>query len=87
MNWVFLLCEETFQSFAESNLDRKLTNVELNRLRLSFTDNDDAQWQLMNMMFAAGADAIDNSKGQWNDIDDDFKNGIKIFDNLICKEL
>jgi|GEM_PF-6842910 len=87
MNWSYILWEENFQSFAEDNLGRKLTDTELNRLKFAFVENDDTQWQILNMMHSAGKDAMDNSTGRWNLIDDDFKKGIKVFDNLICKEL
>lgn len=87
MNWLHIIWTESFQQFAADNLGRELTDLELNRLRLALIDNDDAHWQMTNMMYSAGKDAIDNADGRWDSVDEDFQNGKPVFNNLICKEL
>jgi hypothetical protein len=86
MDWLYIIWTETFQQFASDNLGRELTDIELNRLRVAFIDNDDAQWQVADMMYSAGIDAMNNARGRWNLVDEGFKNGKSLFGNLICKE-
>jgi len=84
MDWLHIIWTETFQQFASDNLGRELTDIELNRLRWAFIDHN---WHLDDLMYEAGKDAMDNTEGQWDSIDEDFKNGKPLFGNLICKEL
>lgn len=84
MDWLHIIWAENFQQFAADNLGRELTDVELNRMRWAFIEHD---WHLMDLMHDAGKDAMDNTEGQWDHIDDDYRNGKPLFNNLICKEL
>ncbi|MFH1711898.1 MAG: hypothetical protein ABH846_01530 [Patescibacteria group bacterium] len=84
MEWLHIIWTENFQQFAADNLGRELTDIELNRLRWAFIEHD---WHLADLMYSAGKDAMDNTKEQWDSIDENFKNGKPLFDNLICKEL
>lgn len=86
MPCLYHLDEEFTQQFLEDNLNRRLTPIELNRIKQVFYENDDVYWALMDVMYHAGKDAIDNSKGQWDSIDEDFKNGKTVFTHLDCKE-
>lgn len=83
---LYHLHEETAQSFIEDNLGRRLTDVELYRIRYSLIEGDGAFPALCDMIYHAALEAMDNTKGQWNGIDDDFKNGINVFEHLNCKE-
>ncbi len=86
MPCLYHLYEENAQDFLESNLERRLTPMELYRMRYALTENDDVFSAVCDMMYHAGKDAIDNSKGQWNHIDRDFQNGVNVFEDLNCKE-
>jgi len=84
MDWLHIIWVENFQHFAADNLGRELTDVELNRLRLTLIDHN---WHLDDLMYEAGKDAMDNTEGRWDSVDKNFKEGKPVFANLICKEL
>lgn len=83
---VFHLFEENVQDFLESNLGRRLTPMEINRMKLTVYENGQAQSAAMDLMYCAGKDAIDNTDGRWDHIDKDFLAGDRVFGNLSCKE-
>ena len=85
MSCLYHLCEENAQVFLEDNLGRKLTPIEIYRIKYAFIENQTVACAVMDMMYHAGKDAIDNSNGQWDQIDADFKKGINVFDDLNCK--
>lgn len=78
MDCLFQLFEENAQNFLEANLGRELTPMEMNRMKLALIENEDAQLGLMDMMYFAGKEAMDNTNGQWDDIDKDFSAGIYV---------
>ncbi|MBT3230416.1 hypothetical protein HN358_01345 [Candidatus Uhrbacteria bacterium] len=86
MDCLFYLWEDYAQDFLEANLDRRLSPLELNRMKMALIENEKVDSAVMDMMYHAGKDAIDNSDGQWDDIDEDFKNGKGVLDNWLCKE-
>jgi len=86
MSCLFHLYEENVQSFLEANVGRNLTPIELNRIKLALLENERAQFALMDMMYSAGEDAMDNKDARWDEIDRDFSNGVNLFPDLICKE-
>lgn len=78
MNCLFQLFEENAQDFLDANLGRELTPMEINRMKLALIEDEGAQLGLMDMMYCAGKEAIDNTNGQWDDIDKDFLVGISV---------
>lgn len=86
MSFLYHLDEEYVQDFLEANLGRRLTPKELYRMKHALIDNDQVDFARMDMMYYAGKDAIDNSDGQWNKIDEDFEKDIPFFMDLECKE-
>ena len=83
---LYHLYEENAQNFIEENLGRRLTEVELYRMRYALIESDCAFPALCDLIYDAATDAMDNSTGQWNGIDADFENGINVFVHLNCKE-
>ncbi len=83
---VFHLFEENVQDFLESNLGRRLTPKEINRMKVTVYENGHAQSAAMDLMYCAGKDAIDNTDERWDHIDKDFLAGDRVFGNLSCKE-
>jgi len=64
---------EMIQEEADQELERPLTEIELNRLNLVFFDNLDTSWRMMVLIREAIEEAVDNSKHQWGEVDKDFK--------------
>jgi hypothetical protein len=83
---VFHLFEENVQDFLEANLGRRLTPMEINRMKLTVYENGDAQQAVAILMYCAGEDAIDNTNERWDHVDKDFLAGNHVFGNLSCKE-
>lgn len=86
MPCLYHLDEEYVQDFLEPNLGRRLTPKEIYRMKYALIDNDQIDGARMDMMYLAGKDAIDNSEGQWDEIDEDFEKDIPFFMDLECKE-
>lgn len=86
MSCLYHLDEEFTQDFLEANLGRRLTPKEIYRMKYALLENDSANFAIMDMMYYAGKDAIDNSEGQWDKIDEDFEKDIQVFLDLECKE-
>ena len=72
------ISSELVQQEAEQEIKRRLTDIELNRLKEMFYDDDDLMWKRMEMIRDAVLVAIDNSKGQWEGLDKDFEEENKL---------
>jgi len=86
MSCIFHLHEESAQYFLEDNLDRRLPQLAPNRMKLALSEYSRAQSALMDMMYSAGKDALDNADGQWDEKDKDFLSNAPLFPDLSCKE-
>ena len=84
--YLYHIHEETAQNFFEGNLGRRLTEKELYRMRYSFSENDDVFLEICDVMYEAGKAALNNTDGQWDEIDKEFDSGINVFKDLNCKE-
>lgn len=72
--WIlFQLDASTIQWFLEPNIKRKLTKKELNRIYYEFMENQDAQDHLYNFILDCAENVMDNSDGQWDWVDKEYK--------------
>lgn len=78
--------KETAQDFLEDNLGRRLTLLELNRMKYILLENEDLDQIKMDMMYIAGNDAIDNSNNRWEYVDAEYRKGVDHLNHLNCKE-
>jgi len=60
---------EEIQSFAEANFERELTDIELNRIKTCFWDNENARDLLCQSFIALIEDAMNEDKNDWKAID------------------
>lgn len=67
-----IISEGMIQSDAEANFGRELTDVELNRVREGYFDNDDVFFAINDIIRAAIEDALDDKNNAWGDIDKEF---------------
>ena len=72
------ISSELAQQEAEQEIERRLTDIELNRLKEMFYDDDDVMWKRAEMIRDAALVAIDNSNGQWEHLDKDFEEENKL---------
>lgn len=68
---IWPITQALVQLEAESEIDRELTNIELNRLKEMFYDDEKVSWNRMVMIREAMSEVIDNSNHQWDEIDKD----------------
>ena len=69
--------EDELQSFAEANYGRELTDIELNRMSDYIWGDEDVSWARMELMAKAIEAVMKNENGEWNWIDDNYKNNKK----------
>ncbi len=60
---------EYIQEEADGEIERALTDIEINRLKVVFCDNDKVSWNRMVIIRDAIAVAVDNSKHEWDETD------------------
>ena len=65
----FSIYQEYIQSFVESNLGRNLTPVEMKRMPCALFENGMAEQGLLNAIYLAAKDAMDNENDRWNSYD------------------
>lgn len=70
---IWPITEEVIQIEAESEIDRRLTGKELNRLKEIFYDDEEISWQRMVLIREAILIAIDESKYDWSDMDKEYE--------------
>ena len=71
---VYVITAEMVQNLAEANLNRKLTEKEIERLHYSMLEADKPSWHLMEFMIASAEDAMDEENNDWSGIDELYEN-------------
>ena len=71
---LYVITAEMVQSFAESNLGRKLTNEEIERVHYSMVENDRAYHDLISFIVTSAEDAMNTNDNDWKSIDEDYNN-------------
>ncbi|MCX6782902.1 MAG: hypothetical protein NTZ20_02825 [Candidatus Levybacteria bacterium] len=61
------------QEEADQELERPLTDIEINRLEDVFFEGDKTMWNQLVFLREAIEEAVNNEKNQWSDIDRDFE--------------
>ncbi len=64
---------EMIQVEADSELGRELTDIEINRIKLEFSEGERTSWNSLVFLRVAIEEAVNNEKNQWSDIDKDFE--------------
>ncbi len=64
---------EIIQYEAEEEIERRLTDIEVNRFEFMCFDDDDVSWKRMEMIRDAILVAVDNSKHEWDEIDKNYQ--------------
>ncbi len=75
---IWPVTEEVIQIEAESEIDRRLTGKELNRLKEIFYDDEEISWQRMVLIREAILIAIDESKYDWSEMDKEYEEENKV---------
>ncbi len=63
--------EDEIQSFAEGNFGRKLTEIELNRIKEAWFEDDSVMWERMDLLSSVIEMATDE-ESDWSAIDKDY---------------
>jgi 3-oxoacyl-[acyl-carrier-protein] synthase III len=74
-NLIFYILEETAQDFLESNIGRRLTSLEINRMTIAVFESLTIVHSAADIMYEAAREAIDNTEGKWDEVDKDFLAG------------
>lgn len=64
--------EEELQEFAENNFDRKLTDMELNRIHEYWYECEEVRGLRDDIVFNAIKDALDTKNNNWSGVDADY---------------
>jgi hypothetical protein len=64
------ITEEALQIEAEQEIDRRLSNIELQRVYYSIGGDGDANWNYFTLLREIVRDVANNSKNRWQDIDE-----------------
>ena len=86
MNCLYTLYEEDAQDFLKEHFGRKLTRLELYRMKYVLHKHQEIDSLIHEIIDTAGCDAIDNSDDRWICVDEEFHEGIDSFAYLNCKE-
>lgn len=66
------ITHEIVQVEADAELGRELTEIELNRLRIEFMEGERTMWNRLVLLRVAIEEAVDNSKHEWDALDQDY---------------
>ncbi len=69
---LYMITADMIKGMVEENVERELTDLELERMHWAMLDNYDDYGLLMEFVIHAAERAMDNSNNQWEDVDKDF---------------
>lgn len=70
---LYVITAEMVQGLVESNLGRRLTDIEIERVHYAMIENEEAYYDLVTFIINSAEQAMNNDNDQWSGVDEDFQ--------------